>query len=158
MHPHAPSSRAKTRAWHLTLARFVFLQKSSAFAGLASSTEKRKCQSYSCISQRTAVRQVFHCESSTQPHWANRKGQILLSVTLGHCTARRNLHVNNLGEKCVSRHLSLKTEKMLVWILSSYIFTEGFWAGGLCCGMGFFNPESWSTGHCHYVAVSPFSW
>lgn len=149
--------QAKTRARHFPLhaslpRRRLQLSQDSPPVRLS-----RKCQSCSRVSQLCGSQaQVLRSESGTWPHGANRKGQILPSLTLRHSTTRRNLHVNNVQKKCVSRPLSLKTQNTRVWIPSTSVFTEGLLE--VCCGMSFFHPRSWSTGHCHCVAVSPFSW
>lgn len=108
----------------------------------------------------TALRQVFHWESSTWPQWANRKGQILLSLPWGIPPQGGICMWITLEKKCVSRHLSLKTKKKCCCEFCHLIFSlTGFWGWVMLWDFFFFfYSQSWSTGHCHYVAVSPFSW
>jgi len=47
--------------------------------------------------------------------------------------------VNNLEEKCVSRHFSFQAKKALVRILSSHIFIEGILGMGCVVGCVFFS-------------------
>lgn len=76
----------------------------------------------------TALRQVFHWESSTWPQWANRKGQILLSLPWGIPPQGGICMWITLEKKCVSRHLSLKTKKKCCCEFCHLIFSlTGFW-------------------------------
>lgn len=119
-----------------------FHTKSSAFTGLTSYTKKKgNAKATLAYHSCTALRQVFHWESSPWPQWANRKGQILLSLPWGIPPQGGICMWITLEKKCVSRHLSLKTKKMLLWILSSYIFIDGFLGVGFVVGCFFLLSE-----------------